>query len=87
MRSYDAVVIGAGITGASTAYHLMKRGMKRVLLADREAPAAGGTGKSAAIIRQHYSNPLLVRLTKASIGMLAAMPDEIGKSGGYVRAG
>jgi sarcosine oxidase subunit beta len=87
MSAYDVVVIGAGIAGASTAYHLKKRGVKRVLLVDREGPAAGGTGKSAAIIRQHYSNPLLVRLTKASIGMLAAMPEEIGKSGGYVRAG
>ncbi len=87
MAAYDAIVIGTGITGASTAYHLKKRGMQRVLLADREGPAAGGTGKSAAIIRQHYSNALLVGLTKASIGMLAAMPGEIGKSGGYVRAG
>ena len=87
MAAYDVIVIGAGITGASTAYHLKKRGVKRVLLVDREAPAAGGTGKSAAIIRQHYSNPLLVRLTKSSIGMLAAMPQELGKSGGYVRSG
>lgn len=87
MAAYDVIVIGAGITGASTAYHLKKRGVKQVLLVDREAPAAGGTGKSAAIIRQHYSNPLLVRLTKASIGMLAAMPEEMGKSGGYVRSG
>jgi glycine/D-amino acid oxidase-like deaminating enzyme len=87
MSAYDAVVIGAGITGASTAYHLKKRGLKRVLLVDRDGPAAGGTGKSAAIIRQHYSNALLVRLTKASIGILAAMPKELGRSGGYVRAG
>jgi len=87
MAAYDVIVVGAGITGASTAYHLRKRGVGRVLLVDRAGPAAGGTGKSAAIIRQHYSNPLLVRLTQASIGMLAALPDEIGKSGGYVRAG
>ena len=87
MAAHDVIVIGAGITGASIAYHLKKRGLKRVLLVERERPAAGGTGKSAAIIRQHYSNPLLVRLAKVSIGMLAAMPQEIGKSGGYVRAG
>lgn len=87
MAAYDVIVIGAGITGASTAYHLKQRGVKQVLLVDRAGPAAGGTGKSAAIIRQHYSNPLLVRLAKASIGMLAAMPEEMGKSGGYVRSG
>ncbi len=87
MTTYDVVVVGAGITGASTAYHLKKRGVGRVLLVDREVPAAGGTGKSAAIMRQHYSNPLLVRLSKASIGMLSALPQEIGRSGGYVRDG
>jgi len=68
MTTYDVVVVGAGITGASTAYHLKKRGVGRVLLVDREVPAAGGTGKSAAIMRQHYSNPLLVRLSKSKSG-------------------
>ena len=87
MATYDAIVVGAGITGASIAYHLKKRGVGRVLLVDRERAAAGGTGKSAAIMRQHYSNALLVRLAKSSIGMLAAMPQDIGHSGGYVRAG
>ena len=87
MATYDAVVVGAGITGASTAYHLKKRGVGRVLLVERDRPASGGTGKSAAIMRQHYSNALLVRLAKASIGMLAALPQDVGQSGGYARAG
>jgi glycine/D-amino acid oxidase-like deaminating enzyme len=84
---YDFIIIGAGITGASTAYHLKKLGMKRVLLFERSKPAAGGTGRSAAVIRQHYSTALLSLLTKESIGMLSAMPDEIGVSGGYVKSG
>jgi len=57
--SYDAIVIGAGISGASTAYHLGKAGAKTLLI-ERGEPASGGTGKSAAIIRQSYSTPLLV---------------------------
>jgi len=84
---YDVIVVGAGIFGASTAYHLKKNGVPRVALFERRVPASGGTGKSAAIIRQHYSTALLARLTKESIAMLTAMPDEIGASGGYVRAG
>ncbi|MFI4988022.1 MAG: NAD(P)/FAD-dependent oxidoreductase [Alphaproteobacteria bacterium] len=86
-QGQDVIVIGAGITGASTAYHLKKRGVGRVLLLEREQPASGGTGKSAAIIRQHYSTPLLVRLARASIDMLAAMAEELGRDGGYVGAG
>ena len=85
--SYEVVIAGAGITGASTAYHLKKLGVGRVLLLERSQPAAGGTGRSAAIIRQHYSTPLLARLTKDSIAMFRAMPEELGRSGGYVGRG
>ena len=66
--SYDAIVVGAGISGAATAYHLRKAGAKTLLI-ERGEPASGGTGKSAAIIRQSYSTPLLVRLARASITM------------------
>ena len=85
-RNYDVAVVGGGITGASTAYHLKKKGVSVVLL-ERDKPASGGTGKSAAIIRQHYSTPLLVRLAMASIKMFADMPEELGHSGGYNRVG
>jgi sarcosine oxidase, subunit beta len=86
-RAYDVVVAGAGIVGASTAYHLKREGVERVLLCERRGLASGGTGKSAAIIRQHYSTPLLALLTKESIGLFVAMPEQMGADGGYVRAG
>ena len=41
-RTYDAIVVGAGITGASTAYHLKRGGMDKVALFERRRPAAGG---------------------------------------------
>ena len=85
--SYDFVVIGAGIAGTSTAYHLKKAGAGRVLLIDRGDAASGGTGKSAAIMRQSYSTPLLVRLARESMVMLASAKDELGKDSGYVKAG
>jgi sarcosine oxidase, subunit beta len=55
MRRYDAVIIGAGIIGASIAYELGKRGY-RTLSVDR-LPAAGygPTSNSCAIVRSHYS--------------------------------
>ena len=52
-RTYDVVVVVAGILGASTAYHLKRNGVERVALSERRGPAAGSPGKSAAIIRQH----------------------------------
>jgi sarcosine oxidase subunit beta len=87
MASCDVVVIGAGITGASTAYHLRKRGAGRVLLLERANPAAGGTGRSAAVVRQHYSTPLMARLALAGVAMFKAMEEELGQDGGYRRTG
>ena len=51
-RTYD-VGVGAGVLGPSTAYHLKRNGVERVALSRRRGPGTGGTGKSAAIIRQH----------------------------------
>jgi len=87
MASCDVVVIGAGITGASTAYHLQKRKVGRVLLLERSTPAAGGTGRSAAIVRQHYSTPLMARLALAGVGIFRGMKEELGQDGGYQRTG
>ena len=84
--SYVAIVVGAGISGAATAYHLRKAGAK-TLLVERGEPASGGTGKSAAIIRQSYSTPLLVRLARASITMFENAKAELGRDAGFVQAG
>lgn len=82
-ETFDVVVIGAGILGASTAYHLIAGGASRVLLMERGEPASGGTGKSAAIVRQHYSNEVLLRLARDSVAMFRAMPEELCADGGY----
>lgn len=87
MSSYDAVVIGAGINGASTAYHLRKMGVRKVLLLERDRPAAGGTGKSAAAVRQNYSTRLMARLAKKSIEAFKRMAEELGQDGGYEPVG
>jgi len=84
--SYDAIVVGAGISGAATAYHLRKAGAKTLLI-ERGEPASGGTGKSAAIIRQSYSTPLLVRLARASIAMFENAKAELGRDAGFVQDG
>jgi sarcosine oxidase subunit beta len=51
--SYDVIVIGAGVHGASTAFHLAERGAK-VLVLERGAAASGATGRSSGLVRMHY---------------------------------
>ena len=86
MATADAVVIGAGINGAATAYNLVRRGVK-VVLVEKQLIASGGTGRSAAIIRQHYSNEVLVRLVKRSVDIFHAFDEEVGGDPGFVNSG
>src|SRR6476620_12035750 len=83
----DAIVIGAGINGAATALQLVRRGLQRVVLIEKHLLAAGGTGRSAAIIRQHYSNGELVEMVKRSTDVFHNFKDEIGGNCGFVCTG
>ncbi len=86
-RRADVVVVGGGITGASLAYHLSGRG-KDVVLLERSVVAGGPTGRSTAIIRQHYSQPLLVRMAVHGLRLYRDFfARELGASCGFVRAG
>ena len=74
----DAIIIGGGAVGTSTLYHLTKLGMTDVVLLEKGNLASGSTGDSAAIVRQHYSNEVSIRLVKRSIEIFLSMPDETG---------
>ena len=86
--TYDFVVVGAGITGASVAYFLKKMGADRVLLLEKGAgPACSNTGRSAAIVRTFYTTPLMTRLAVAAVEMFEGMQDELGNDGGFRQVG
>lgn len=59
----DVVVIGGGSMGTSTAWRLAERGLK-VTLVEKGVLAGGSTGKSSAIVRQHYSNETTARMAR-----------------------
>lgn len=54
-RTADIVIVGGGVIGASTAFNLAHQGAKNVVLLERRAVCSGGTAKSCAICRTHYS--------------------------------
>jgi glycine/D-amino acid oxidase-like deaminating enzyme len=62
---HDVAVVGAGVAGASCAYHLAERGASVIVL-EREHPAAGSSGRSAAFIETLYTDPDRVRWTQWS---------------------
>ncbi len=63
----DAVIIGGGAIGTSVLYHLTQQGLRNVVLLERAGLASGSTGASAAIVRQHYSTEVSVRLVQKSL--------------------
>jgi sarcosine oxidase subunit beta len=82
----DVIVIGGGINGVSIAFHLAKQNLKVTLL-EKDFIAGGPTGLSSAVIRQHYSNPVTIRMAYQSLGVWRNFADVIGGDPDFSRAG
>ncbi|MCH7621168.1 MAG: FAD-binding oxidoreductase, partial [Chloroflexi bacterium] len=63
----DVVIIGGGVMGCSMLYHLARLGLSRTLLLERDVLGSGSTGRSQAICRMHYSNPVTSSLAWESL--------------------
>ena len=82
----DIIVIGGGINGTSTAFHLAKRGHK-VALMEKDLIAAGPSGRSSAIIRQHYSNEVTARMVLQSLRLWQNFDQVVGGECGFTQTG
>ena len=85
--SADVVIIGGGVMGASTAYHLAMRGCTNVVLLEARTLAAVGTGHSGAIVRQHYSQDVTTLLALRSVEMFENFEELTGRSGVFNQTG
>ncbi|HQY31933.1 MAG TPA: FAD-dependent oxidoreductase, partial [Thermomicrobiales bacterium] len=65
--SADIVIIGAGVNGLATAFELAKRKAGRIVVLERRFIGAGASGKSGALVRQHYTNVPEAQLTLQSM--------------------
>ncbi|MBI4338061.1 MAG: FAD-binding oxidoreductase [Chloroflexi bacterium] len=83
----SAVVIGGGIVGASIAHFLAKKGLKGVVLLERDTVGSGATGKSGALVRMHYTNPWDAALAIKSLEVFSNWDDLIGGDGGFRKTG
>lgn len=83
----DVVVLGAGVTGASIAFHLARRRAGRVVVLDKGELAHGGSGRSSALVRMHYSFPPEVRLARKSLDYFQNWSEVVGRPGDFRRTG
>ena len=87
MNTGEAIVVGAGVVGASVAFHLAERGVDTLVL-DSEGPAAGSTARSGALIRAHYPTALETELAWESLtGYFERWDERVGGGCGFTRTG
>jgi sarcosine oxidase subunit beta len=88
MKPASVVIVGAGVMGASVAYHLTARGWRDVLLVDRGVrPGQGSTGAATGGYRAQYATAINVRLSLLAREKLRCFKDEVGADPGYLPAG
>src|SRR5260221_7198947 len=79
----DALIIGAGIMGASCAFQLSERGLRVAVLEAQISPAMGSTGRSTAGVRVQFTEEVNIRLSWESIQEYQHFQDLYGEDGGY----
>ena len=90
-RSANIVIIGSGITGLSTAYSLVKKGMNDIVILDRGYLASGASTRNGGGIRAQFVTEENIMLAKASIERFRRLGVELGanfwfRQGGYLFA-
>jgi heterotetrameric sarcosine oxidase beta subunit len=74
----EVAIVGGGIMGASTAYHLARRGCTDVVILERDLLAQASTGLSAGGIRQQFSHPANIRLSQEAVRVFERFEEEFG---------
>jgi len=83
-RTADVVIVGAGVMGASAAYHLAQRGCRDVVVLERDGvPGMGSTGRATGGFRAQFTTDVCVRLSLLAREKLLRFRDETGVDPGY----
>ena len=86
-RTAEIVVIGGGVIGTSTAYNLARQGARGVVLVERNEVCSGGTAKSCAICRTHYSIESNLVHAVESLKIFESFSEIVGGQAGFHRTG
>ncbi len=82
----DVIIIGGGIMGTATAYHLAQRGVQVTLL-EKTHLAAGSTAYTCGVIRQLYSIETLARMAHRALHTWANFAEVVGGEAGFKNYG
>ena len=85
----DAVIIGGGVNGLTTAYELARQGLKNIVVIEGQYIGSGSTGRCGGGIRAQWTTKENIRLAQESVAMYENMSAELGyqvffRQGGYL---
>ncbi|WP_170765645.1 GcvT family protein [Ruegeria lacuscaerulensis] len=83
----SVVVIGGGIMGCSTLYHLAQMGVSDAILLERNKLTSGTTWHSAAQVRALRHSQNLTRMIQYSVDLYSRLEQETGQSVGWIQKG
>ena len=86
-RTASVVIIGGGVVGCSIAYHLAGRGLRDVVVLERESVGSGTTSKAAGGIRAQFPTEAEIRFSLDSIRVFERFEEEFGVDPGYRKIG
>jgi sarcosine oxidase subunit beta len=87
MAHSDYIIVGGGIMGAMMALELAESGSGSVILLEKSFPGAGSTGKSGAILRQHYSHKVTIGMARESLHWYSEFEQRYGTDIAFHRPG
>ena len=82
----DLIIVGAGVHGASLAFHAAERGMRPLVL-EKATVAAGATGRSSGLVRMHYDVEAEARLAWRSYAYFRDWAHRVGGECGFTTVG
>lgn len=86
-QTADAIVIGAGLNGAATAFFLLREGFRRVVVLDSDMPNNGASGAAVGLLRSHYDNRPECELAARSLPFFRNWAEMIGGDCGWRKTG
>ncbi len=83
----EIIIVGGGIAGCSTAYHLAKMGRTEVLLLEQGKLTSGTTWHAAGLVGQMRPNRNMTVMSQYGIGLYASLEEETGLATGWKQCG
>lgn len=86
-KTYDAVIIGAGVQGLSLAYNLARKGLKKIVVFDKSHIGSGASSRNGEMIRSAFGCEEWIRFFNTSLRLWETLSGELDFNVMFTRCG